>query len=308
MSVFTRVFHPEEEQPDGPVPTGPASSIPTSPATPIAPPEPSDAKATRLLREASTWLVGALAAVGAAVLGAGITFSNVGQLEWGADTPRLLVAGASAALAFAGVVGAVLCLYLLQRPVVATLIDLRKAEERRFSWIVKLAKEDRALAGGFDGISALLGRYDKLRKLVWDAEAYERTASETLERLRAGHDPPPSKKEIADAKSALVASTAAVAAEVDRTREEYERLQGAVETLLDWVRVSRQSRRTSTWAGLALSCFFIAALGTLTFAWAGNPPERGATGEVLGGGHVAALLTTTSGDLADKATPKLGLP
>lgn len=280
------------------IPDQAPTAAPSPPAAALAPPEPPDERAARLVRHANTWLTAALAAVGAAVLGAGITFSNVGQLEWGTDTFRLLIAGISAAVGVAGLADVLACLVRLQHPAKGSLAYLRKTKE---GWLHHLIENDRHLIGGFDDVDALLKRYDTLHQRIWAAEAHQRMFTEMLEDPQKRATTPPTT--VAEANLALDRATAALAAERARTSKELERLQGVVDTLVKWAGVDSLITDSHKWTEQAIQSALIATLGIVIFAWAGNPPERPDAGDTLSSRPVTMLTTEPPGLDDSSAAP-----
>jgi hypothetical protein len=190
------------------------------------------------VRQAARWLIAAFAGVGAA-LAAGIQISNLGSIE---DTDRLLLAGAGAALGFAGVAVAIWHIAKVLAPQEALLRDLESSP----ALAARFHDEPTFLGGCYERVTDLTSDYEK------GLRAYRRA------QIARWKDP----------------GNPVLEAEVKRLNDVFEELSSIVEFLRSVVIYEKTRAAYSKARCWVLLGAILAFIGVVTFAYAANPPEE----------------------------------
>lgn len=195
------------------------------------------------IRDASKWLIGASAAVGA-VLIAGSQLSSIGQLPIGW---RLGGAVLGVILSLSAVVYAVWAAVQLLLPVGVTLDELQE------NWAAKKRADvvffqDNPGQLGAENPQQLDQRWDR----AWD----ERAQSERELQSASGADDVATKK-----------------AHFDAADAEFRRIDGDVRTVLQTAQYQLLQAKFRNVLTKLLTAAAVAAIGIMLFAWAGNPPK-----------------------------------
>ncbi|WP_328522831.1 hypothetical protein [Kribbella sp. NBC_00359] len=242
------------------------------------------AEALKQMSTAITWLIGALAAVAAAMI-AGSQLSSIGRLSWDDDRSRLLLAVISIAVAIGLILVSIGLLYRVQAPTNTDFNRLRKlaAGTRRHGVAAEVRRQvedDSTLHRGTGSLASLMTEFNTVRSEFHELKNKE--YAEEKQAVGGGDD---------TARTAAVARRKQLAAyrEVVGSRmTEYRTALLRVAQLDKYLR-TRKRYRFASWTVIVLS--IAAALAFVAFAWAANPADKpkDATAPRL----VAAHLTLT---------------
>ncbi|HZX01932.1 hypothetical protein [Kribbella sp.] len=246
-----------------------ASPVPAS-ALPAATDKPADsasvdrgdvhAEALQQMRTAVNWLIGALAAVAAAMI-AGSQLSSIGKLSWSADHDRLLIALVGVTAAVAAILIAIGLLYHAQAPTNTDFTRLTKlaAETRRWGLNGRLRRQvelDSTLHRGTGSLKALKAAFDEVRT------EYHKLKDTAYDAEKAIAEAPDAEKQ------ATAARANAVRAVVESRLQEYRNALLRVARVDKYLRTRRRYRITTA---IVILLSIAAAFGFVAFAWAANP-------------------------------------
>ncbi|MEV0792630.1 hypothetical protein [Kribbella sp. NPDC050459] len=267
-----------------------------APAGQPGPPTAVQAEALKQMSTAVTWLIGALAAVAAAMI-AGSQLSSIGRLSWSEDRDRLVIAVLSISVAIGLILLAIGLLYRAQAPTNTDFTRLRKLAEssklnRLETELRRQVADDSTLHRGRGDLASLMQSFDEVRKQF---HGLKDTCYETqLEIVRA-----------TDAETRAAKQTQLTRLEQEREviggrMTDYRTALVRVAQLDKYLRTRARTRRTA-WAVMGLSV--LAAFAFVSFAWAANPPDepKDAVAQRIVAAH---LVVSTKGK--DELEPQLG--
>lgn len=235
---------------------------------------------------AVTWLIGALAAVGAAMI-AGTQLSSIGQLSWSLNRSRLLVAVVSVSAAVGLILLSIGLLYRAQTPTTTDFDRLRKLANKDKQVkgldleVHQSVSGDSTLHRGQGDLKTLMSALDSIRKEYYDTKEKEYSG-----RLAAAQEPDETKRAEKTAEYKRCAEELEV---LDTRLEEYRRALLRVAQLDKFLRTRARYRGASRTV-LVLSA--LAGIAFVSFAWAANPPETAAA--VVAQRPEAAHMTLTA--------------
>ncbi|MGZ0152941.1 hypothetical protein ACXJJ3_38190 [Kribbella sp. WER1] len=244
------------------------------------------ADALNQMRTAVNWLIGALAAVAAAMI-AGSQLSSIGKLSWTADHSRLLAALIGVTAAVAAILIAIGLLYYTQAPINTDFARLTKLAKNDRRWglngpLRKQVAGDSTLHRGKDTLQNLKTafesvriEYHRLKDAAYDAEL--KLATTPDEQTRAG-----------------AATLNAQRVVVESRLQEYRNALQRVARVDKYLRTRRRYRVTTA---IVILFSVAAAFGFVAFAWAANPADR--QQDAVQQRAVAATLTLTDAGRKD---------
>ncbi len=255
------------------------------------------------MRSASRWLIAALAAAGAALIGA-LSFSSIGGLTPEDDLTRLLVAAAGAGTALVGLATSIALLVRLQYPLEVTYARVRRSAEH--GPLARACREEPALVQGRTGPTEFFDEFDRLRARVWRARAGLRAAEDELERLTGLPPGPASTTETGRARTAVQQARARLDAAEAAWTARGAPMKVAVDRLTGLAHLARLERRSAWLGGAALVSALLASGGVLVLAWAAGPAsEDDEPSDVVAGSPVSATMVLTAAG-AERFSPVLG--
>ncbi|MBP2351929.1 hypothetical protein JOF29_003012 [Kribbella aluminosa] len=218
------------------------------------------ADALNQMRTAVNWLIGALAAVAAAMI-AGSQLSSIGKLSWTADHSRLLTALIGVTAAVAAILIAIGLLYYAQAPINTDFSRLTKLAGQTRRWglngrLRSQVERDSTLHRGTGSLSALMTAFDAVRV---EYHELKDAAYDAEKKIAAAPD---------EETRAAAAKLNAVRAVVDSRLQEYRNALLRVARVDKYLRTRRTYRVTTA---MVILLSVAAAFGFVAFAWAANP-------------------------------------
>lgn len=241
----------------------------SEPAARPGPPAAVQAEALQQMSTAVTWLIGALAAVAAAML-AGSQLSSIGKLSWSQDRDRLVIAVLSISVAIGLILLAIGLLYRAQAPTNTDFTRLRqlagppKPKRKRLDEeLLRQVTDDSTLHRGRGDLTTLMRAFDEVREQFHGLK--DRCYETELEAVRATA---PTERAAKQAQLARLEQEREV---VGDRMTDYRIALVRVAQLDKYLRTRARNRRTA-WSVMALSV--LAAFAFVSFAWAANPPAK----------------------------------
>jgi len=257
---------------------------------------------------AVTWLIGALAAVGAAMI-AGTQLSSIGQLSWSLNRGRLLVAGISISAAVGLILLSIGLLYSAQTPTTTDFDRLRKLANTPAKGldleVHRQVSGDSSLHRGKENLKALMDALDNIR-----TEYYKTKDRKYSCQLAAAREADETKRAAMAAEYKRYTKELEV---LDTRMDEYRRAMLRVAQLDKFLRTRARYRHASR---KVLVLAALAGIAFVSFAWAANPPatataaiaQRPVAAQTLTAAAVATLKTELRTTCAAAAASGGGVP